>query len=174
MHQDPPKNKSAENPLEHARKLLADGETEAGLAAVKAYWLQNPDDAEAAILFSQAMQEAGRSDLASRLKSLAKRMPEMPTMSNQQDAGQQELFDAGYGLIEARQPELAAMLLQRSAQLIPEEPLVNYELGFALMSSRRFEQAIPYFEHAIRLSEDFDSYLNLAFCYTMTRHSEAA
>jgi Flp pilus assembly protein TadD len=174
MQQDSNKDDNPETPLEHARKLLADGEVEAGLAAIKAFWLQNPDDAEAAALFAQAMQEAGRSDLANRLKSLSKRMPEMPKMNDQPDAGQQELFDAGYGLIEARQPELAAMLLQRSAQLVPEEPLVNYELGFALMSSRRFEQAIPYFENSLRLNEDFDSYLNLAFCYTMTRNTDAA
>ncbi len=174
MQQNPAPDENSDSPLAEARRLLAEGEIEPGLAMVKAYWLKNPDDAEAAALFSDAMQEAGRSELATRLKNLAKRMPELKEIASNQDAGQQELFDAGFGLIEARQPELAAMLLHRSNQLMPDEPLVNYELGFALMSSRRFEQAIPYFEHSVRLNEDFDSYLNLAFCYTMTRQTAAA
>ena len=47
------------------------------------------------------------------------------------------------------------MLLNRVAKFAPEEPTVNYELGFALMSMKRFEQAIPHLEESLAKDNDF-------------------
>ncbi len=88
--------------------------------------------------------------------------------------GPQELFEAGFSLIDARQHELAAMLLKRANTMVPEEPVINYELGFALMSSKRFEQAIAHFETAVKTTADFDTLLNLTACYTMVRRLDDA
>ncbi len=148
--------------LEQAKQLLADGKIEESLAMVKGYWLENPEDSEAAELFSQLMKENGRSELSKRLSSLA-------------GVGEgKELFEAGYSLIDARQHELAAMLLNRAVRIAPHEPTVNYELGFALMSMIRFEQAIPHLEQALDKGADFDTLLNLLVCYTLTRQSSKA
>lgn len=174
--------------LAQARKLLAEGEIEKSLVMVRGYWLENPDDAEAAALLSELMAESGRSDLSKRLSKLAEQlplnqppvisgqttlMPESPNQSvkenNATAAGGKELFEAGYSLIDARQHELAAMLLNRAAQLVPGEPTVNYELSFALMSMKRFEQAIPYLEQLLDKNTDFDTLLNLLVCYVLTR-----
>ena len=192
--------------LAQAKKLLAEGKIEESLKLVKNYWLENPDDAEAATLFSDLMKESGRSELSKRLHTLADQLPSVSNLStfgslsvaeseddlSEQDIdaiekaseplsnlaqtplGGKELFEAGYGLIDAHQPELAAMLLNRAARIAPEEPTVNYELGFALMSMKRFEQAIPHLEQALEQAGDFDTLLNLLVCYTLTRQLNKA
>ncbi len=195
--------------LAQAKKLLADGKIEDSLKLVKGYWLENPDDAEAAALFSDLMKESGRSELSKRLQSMAEKLPTFkPTsfgslkvaeseydlsesnskpdtkniesktpastaspqaLSSTTSSAGKEFFDAGYSLIDARQHELAAMLLNRAAHIAPQEPIVNYELGFALMSMKRFDQAIPHLEQALEQAADFDTLLNLLVCYTLTR-----
>jgi hypothetical protein len=42
------------------------------------------------------------------------------------------------------------------------------------MSLRRFQQAIPYFEFVAGKAPDFDTLLNLAACYTLTRRAKEA
>jgi tetratricopeptide (TPR) repeat protein len=183
--------------LEEIRGLIKDGQVEQSLVLLKTYWLEHPDDSEAADLLSTVMKEAGRSELSERLSALAKQLPaepekdetpspspSLPVAPNQPAANQpapnkkvgpQELFEAGFSLIDARQHELAAMLLNQCVKLVPDEPVVNYELGFALMSLKRFEEAIAYFENAsIMGTADFDTYLNLSACYTMTRRLDDA
>src|SRR5580704_7795234 len=66
------------------------------------------------------------------------------------------------------------MLLNRLAKLAPGEPTVNYELGFALMSMKRFEQAIPHLEETLAKDNDFDTLLNLLVCYILTRQIDKA
>jgi len=160
--------------LEKARQLLSSGAYQESLSLVKAYWLKHPDDPDAISLLSELMKEGGRSELSQRLEKLLGRLPAKTSYENMAGAGPQELFEAGFALIDARQHELAAMLLKRCATLIPEEPVVNYELGYALMSLRRFDKAIPYFTTAAAKEPDFDTLLNLAACYTMTRQLQAA
>ena len=63
------------NILEQAKQLLAEGRIEDSLAVVKGYWLENPEDGEAAALFSELMKESGRSELSKRLNSLAQQLP---------------------------------------------------------------------------------------------------
>jgi tetratricopeptide (TPR) repeat protein len=185
--------KSAET-LNEVRQLLSVGQTDESLALLKAYWLEHPDDGEAADLLADLMKETGRSELSERLSKLAKQLsseddsesesPEdepggesaqvqEPTLAKHA-LNAQELFEAGFSLIDARQHELAAMLLNRCATMVPEEPVVNYELGFALMSSKRFDEAISYFERAVTKSPDFDTFLNLTACYGMTRRLDDA
>jgi tetratricopeptide (TPR) repeat protein len=68
-----------------------------------------------------------------------------------------------------RQFELAAMLLSQCDALRPDDPVVNYELGFALMTLARFDAAVKHFEKALSISPDFDTTLNLSVCYVLTR-----
>ena len=170
--------------LTEAKKLLAAGDVEKSLVLVRNYWLENPDDAEAVALMSEVMRERGRSDLSQRLNKLSEHLPFTASTSqtgssrkneakNTEAAGR-ELFEAGYSLIEARQHELGAMLLNRVAKIAPGEPTVNYELGFALMSMKRFEQAIPCLEEALAKDSDFDTLLNLLVCYLLTRQIDKA
>jgi tetratricopeptide (TPR) repeat protein len=199
-----------------AKRLLAEGKIEESLKLVKNYWLENPDDADAASLFSDLMKESGRSELSKRLHSLADQLPlanpsgfkplslaesedheenfedntfkekdellnnkladnqstedNTSTDSHPSLAGGKEFFEAGYSLMDARQPELAAMLLNRAVRTAPQDPTANYELGFALMSMKRFGEAIPHLEQALQDEKDFDTLLNLLVCYTLTRN----
>ncbi len=169
-------NEDSSNPknrLTEAKKLLAQGQVEQCLALIRAYWLENPDDTEAVGLMSEIMKEQGRSELSTRLSKLSGQ-PMQTSPAKKSAVGGKELFEAGYSLIEARQHELAAMLLNRVAKLVPGEPTVNYELGFALMSMKRFEQAIPYLEETLAKDSDFDTLLNLLVCYILTRQVQKA
>jgi tetratricopeptide (TPR) repeat protein len=158
--------------LSRARQLLSDGALEQSLMAIKSYWLANPDDAAAPELLAELMKEGGRQELAQKLENLARSFKPGAETGNGPKA--EELFEAGFGLIDVRQHELAVMLLSRCVQLAKSEPIVNYELGFALMSLRRFQQAIPYFEFVSSRAPDFDTLLNLAACYTLTRQAKEA
>ncbi|HEY9786374.1 MAG TPA: tetratricopeptide repeat protein, partial [Candidatus Obscuribacterales bacterium] len=181
MSEETGSNQKEDEALVRARELLADGRLEECLSVLKTYWLNNPADPQAALLFSQLMSEAGRGELSTKLEKLSEKLingsseKQDATISGADDKGSpQELFEAGYGLIDIRQHELAAMLLNRAVNLLPDEPVINYELGFSLMSLGRFQKAIPYFEQAAKLQEDFDTCLNLAVCLTMTRRSQEA
>jgi tetratricopeptide (TPR) repeat protein len=161
----------SESSLEAARKLFADGSPEKSVALIKTYWLQNPNDGKAPLLLAEILKDAGKGELSKCLATLAEKM------SNQDGGktpGAQELFEAGFALIDIRQYELAAMLLNRSAKLIPGEPTIHYELGFALMSLKRFAEATPHFELVAAKAADFDTLLNLAACYTMLRRQQKA
>ncbi len=195
MVQEELNDRRAPSTLKEIRELLNEGQTEKTLALLKRYWLEHPDDGEAADLFSDLMKQSGRSELSERLSKLAiqlssevesdaeskaKREKSSDAEGEQAQAkakgsvNAQELFEAGFSLIDARQHELAAMLLNQCATMVPEEPVVNYELGFALMSSKRFDQAVAYFERAVKKSADFDTYLNLIACYSMMRRLDDA
>lgn len=187
-----------EDSLSRAEELLSEGKLEECLSLLKSYWLNNPADARAALLLSKLMSEAGRNDLSSKLARLSGKekddaVEEVLTEGGTTGGGTppggsaasgsgasskmdspQELFEAGHGLIDIRQHELAAMLLNRAAKVIPDEPVVNYELGFSLMSLGRYKNALPYFEKALKVQPDFDTTLNLAVCYTMMRRSDDA
>ena len=163
-----------DNLLEQAQRLLADGAHLECLAALKANWLSHPQDGKTIELFSKLMKEAGRPELAVKLENLAKCLSIGTSELSHQKLGIQELFEAGFGLIDIRQHELAVMLLKHCLALAPHESIFNYELGFALMSLQRFDEAIPYFEALADKSADFDILLNLAACYTMTRRTNEA
>lgn len=185
--------------LARARALLEEGQLDAALSALREHWLKHPADSEAAMLLSKLMSEAGKPDLSTKLQKLSESLSggsEGASSSTSSSSSQssspnsaavpkaasggsaspppQDLFEAGFGLIDVRQHELAAMLLKQCASMVPEEPVVNYELGFSLMSLGRFMQAIPYFERAQRAHEDFDTCLNLAVCHTMCRNMQKA
>lgn len=99
--------------LSKARAHLANGEMEPCLAALKQHWLENPYDPEAALLLSQLMHEAGRPDLSNKLQTLSEKLSASLGDEDLADKHAQEMFEAGYGLIDVRQHELAAMLLNR-------------------------------------------------------------
>ncbi|CAN5337685.1 hypothetical protein BH10CYA1_BH10CYA1_15990 [soil metagenome] len=185
-------------PLVEARRLLNEGMLEQCLACLKPYWLENESDTRAIGMFGELMKEAGRSEVARKLIRLTELLdaksastsadadltatgesPAPDTVQPQSDgltlASSPEddipyaLFEAGFGLIDLREHELAVMLLERCLKLMPNEPTVNYEIAFSLMSLSRFDEAIAHFKHAMLDSEDFDTILNLSVCYTLTR-----
>lgn len=148
--------------LATARELLAKQEHEDCFFVLKESWLKEPDNIEIVRLMSELMAAVGKADLSEKLKALGE-----SDRALKSDA--ESLFDAGFQFIDERQPELAAMLLERCVQLAPEEPTVHYELGFALMSLKRYQEAIAHFVRVLAKSDDFDTRLNLAVSYTCTR-----
>jgi tetratricopeptide (TPR) repeat protein len=181
-------------PLLEARRLLDEGMLELCLATLKPYWLKNELDTRAIGMFGELMNEAGRNEVARKLKRLTQLLdaqanndsPEAAAtpeaVEKKSDGGansEQEpsrddipyaLFEAGFGLIDLRQHELAVMLLERCLKLMPNEPTVNYEIAFSLMSLARFDEAIKHFKFVLQDNEDFDTVLNLSVCYTLTRN----
>jgi tetratricopeptide (TPR) repeat protein len=185
-------------PLLEARRLLDEGMLELCLTTLKSYWLQNELDTRAIGMFGELMNEAGRNEVARKLKRLselldARDKPFSPDAvatpqstspksgaetesdseaesANSKDDIPYALFEAGFGLIDLRQHELAVMLLERCLKLMPNEPTVNYEIAFSLMSLARFDEAIKHFKLVLQDNEDFDTVLNLSVCYTLTRN----
>lgn len=160
------------DPLAEARQLLDDGMLEKCLARLKAYWLEHSDDAEAARMFAELMSEAGRIELSTKLTRLTELLQEKEAETKPDPENNDlalALFEAGFGLIDVRQHEIAVMLLKRSLSLMPDEPTVNYEIAFSLMSLSKFDEAIAYFKQAAVDGDDFDTVLNLSVCYTLTR-----
>lgn len=156
--------------LEQARQLLEQGLIEQCRAKTAAYWLKNPYDPDAVALFTELVREAGREEPAKKLEKLAAKFvnPVTPYKHHQ------EIFEAGYALVEICQHELAAMLLKELQRELPEDPLVNYELGFSLMSLKKFKEARRYFALAANAREDFDALLNLCVCEMLERNLEGA
>ncbi|HEY9871607.1 MAG TPA: tetratricopeptide repeat protein, partial [Candidatus Obscuribacterales bacterium] len=156
------KDQLSGSPLDEALRLLEAGEPEACFHHVREHWLANPDDAEAAKILCRLFTEAGASELALSLEKLVEEPDAVTSDPN-------KLFEAGYHLIDHRQFELAAMLLKRCLTVEPDDPTLNYELAYALMSLGRYREAIPLFERAAAEADDFDVRLNLAVCYGCTR-----
>ncbi len=150
--------------LEKAQELLREADSSGAFVLVKEYWLANPNDCSAIRLLSQILQRSGRTDLATLLEKVAK----YDLLASCRDG--QTLFEAAYKFIDAREPELAALLLARCVDLHPDERMIRYELGFALMQMRRFLEAIPHFEFLAGVEEDFDTWLNLTVCHSIGRN----
>jgi Flp pilus assembly protein TadD len=157
--------------LTNARTLLAEGRIEQSLSVLKSHWLENPSDAQAVDLFADVVAEAGRAEPSSKLKALSHLLSETPPDERKLTSA---FFEAGFGLIDLRQFELAIMLLLRCYKDFPDDPVINYEIGFCLMSLARWDEAIAYFMRAKKNANDFDTNLNLAVCYTLTRKLKEA
>lgn len=182
-------NQDSTHPMSEARQLLQDGRLEDCFRNTKQYWLQHPYDREAPLLLSELMNALGQKELGGRLEKLAQSLAKngqtfsmqtgtmngsSPYVEDKPFNNAEDLFGAGHGLIDLRQYDLAAMLLRQCAQIVPEEAAVAYELGFCLMSLGDFEEAIGQLERANSKVDDFDTNLNLAVCYTLTRRLSQA
>ncbi|MBS1988886.1 MAG: tetratricopeptide repeat protein [Cyanobacteria bacterium SZAS LIN-3] len=158
--------------LLQARQFLNQGEYEKSREKVTEYWLTRPFAPEAVTIYAEIARETGLKDLADKLDALGKRLtgsPHTPPYKHHQ-----QLFDAAYALVDNRQYVLAVMLLKEMAKELPDDQHVHYELGFALLSLKRHEEAIKHFSVAGRNTEDFDAYLNLCVCHTLLRNVDAA
>lgn len=154
--------------LMQAQKFLDDGQLEECLQLVKSHWLNNPQDTQACALLARVMNEAGHGDLAEKLERLS------GILNSDDKLVSTELFESSHALIDIRQHDLASMLLRRCLIQHPEEPVINYELGFSLMSLGKFAEALKCFEKANEKESDFDTTLNLAVCYSLTRRIDDA
>lgn len=153
--------------LQQARDLFDKADLAGSFLLSKEHWLSYPDDVCAVQLLSEIMRKNGKKELFKQLKLLGQSQEHLLTNA-------QCLFEAGYQFIEEREPELAIMLLERCAKLTPQQPVVRYELGFALMQVRRFEDAIEEFEALLDHYYDFDTRLNLTVCHSLTRNLDRA
>lgn len=168
-------------PLQEARRLLDEGMYEQCSVCLKDYWLEHENDSRAINLFAELMKEIGRSEVARKLTLLAELLDsdskettqKTTTSSSEATSATSELayalFEAGFGLIDLRQHELAVMLLDRCLTMMPDDPTVHYEIAFSKMSLSKFDEAISHFKHALDDNEDFDTILNLSVCYTLLR-----
>jgi len=161
------KNQLTGTSLEEAKRLLNADEHEACLHVLREHWLKHPDDRACIELLAALLKKVGATDLGGHLSRLAAQV-------SGKAADPQLLFDTGFQLIDLREYQLAAMLLTRCLELAPDDPTLNYELGFTLMSLGRYLDAIPRFEAAASKVDDFDTRLNLAACYVCTRRLERA
>jgi tetratricopeptide (TPR) repeat protein len=153
--------------LQRAEQLIAAKDYAQALTLLREHWLANPRDRQAVHLFSRLMKALGKTELSGSLYKLAE-----SDAALEDDV--QNLFEAGFKLIDEHELQLAVMLLERCAVKMPGEAVVIYELGFALMSLHRFADAAKYFEKAREISDDFDTKLNLCVCYTMMRDLDKA
>lgn len=166
----PPGASEDNSELGQARRLFDQGLLEQCRTATAKIWLTNPYDQEAVQLFAELVRELGREEIAVKLDNFAKKLDgQIAPYKNHQ-----EIFEAGYALVEICQHELASMLLKELHRELPDDPLVNYELGFSLMSLKRFKEARKYFAQAANLKDDFDALLNLCVCETLERNCEGA
>lgn len=166
----PPSAPEDDSELARARRLLENGQLEQCRTVIAKYWLQNPYEQAAVSLFSDLVKALGRDEVAARLDNFAAKLDGSLSPYKHH----QEIFEAGYALVEICQHELAAMLLKELQRELPDDPLVNYELGFSLMSLKRFKEARKYFALAVNAKEDFDAMLNLCVCETLERNLEGA
>lgn len=129
-----------------------------------------PQDTSAITLFSRLAKELKYIEAAEALARLAEAIDDGLVWD--QTLGQENatlVFEAGYRLIDMREYELAVVMLQRCLEEAPQDPTLNYELGFSLMSIGKFDEAVRHFEKARDHEADFDSVLNLSVCYSLTR-----
>ncbi len=152
-----------ETKLKEIRALLADGMLEKAAQALTPLWLEHRDEKSVIELYAELMEESGRSRQSEKIKKIISE-PDQPL----------PIFEAAFSLIDIRQFALAAMLLKKCDQLRPDDPIVNYELGFALMSLAHLREAIVHFKKAQDIEPDFDTTLNLAVCYVLTRDLKEA
>lgn len=153
--------------LQQAEQLISSRDYPQALSLLRTHLLTHPKDRQGFRVFSRLMKALGKQELSGALFKLAE-----SDQALEEDV--QNLFEAGFKLIDEHELQIAVVLLERCARKMPNQPVVIYELGFALMSLHRFEEAIPYFETASATSDDFDTNLNLSVCYTLTRDLEKA
>lgn len=158
------------SPIAEASTLLQEGQYEKCRDRLTEIWLQAPYDRAVIELYCELLKEIGEVESAKRFANLVAKLKE-PTPPYKHH---QELFEVGYALVDLRQYKLAAMLLSELIKELPEDPLINYELGFSLMCLKQFGKAVTHFEKFKNARDDFDVVLNLCVCYTLLRNEEAA
>lgn len=172
---DPNQESSTEDqkpdPYQAAEQLLEHGLLEKCRDALNAVWSENIFAPRAIQLYASLTREMGKDDVADTLDRLYQKLSES---QDQPYKHHQEIFDAGYAMVEIRQHEIASLLLKTLHKELPQDPHVAYELGFALMSMRKFKEAKKYFAIVANDNEDFDAVLNLCVCETLDRNIEGA
>ncbi len=148
--------------LVEAQRCFKDKKYDACFLCLKSYWLKNLNDVEAVKLFSELMKALEHKDLAESFAALC-------TEEGKLTDDPKLLFETGYRLIDTRQYELAGLLLKRCAEIVPDDPALNYELGFVLMVQKKFGEAIPYLEMSFAHEMTFDTALNLSACFALCR-----
>ena len=101
--------------LSEARKLLDEGFIEKARAKISAYWLKKPYDSQAIEMFAEIVNDMGWPEAAQRLNALAAKSHGSLTPYK----NHQEIFEAGYALVDVRQHDLASMLLKEVHRELP-------------------------------------------------------
>lgn len=159
-----------ETDLGRARALLGEGQLDQSLIALTNFWLKHPENPDATGLCADILKAANREIGAEALRRLAETLSEKDNGENGiLERNPDVTFEAGYHLIDARAYELAVMLLQHCLASAPNDSTLNYELGFALMSTGNYEEALKRFDVARKSQDDFDTTLNMAVCHALLR-----
>ncbi|MBX9693332.1 MAG: tetratricopeptide repeat protein, partial [Cyanobacteria bacterium] len=148
--------------LQKAQALLEEGRLDYCLSTLKQYWLTNPSDSAAILLFSRLMSQLDNAQLAESLSRLADLVKRQDWDDPMGELSGRQVFETAYQLIDLRLYDLAVMLMMRCLDEAPNDPTLNYELGFALMALGKYDEAINHFDTAARDNQDFDTVLNLA------------
>ncbi|MDZ4837611.1 MAG: hypothetical protein SGJ27_27820 [Candidatus Melainabacteria bacterium] len=160
--------------LTQARTLLAEGHIDASMAVLKTYWLTHPNDCEAVELCANLMDQANRAESAHSLTRLKEALEAKEDEESQIDRVPEAAFEAGYHLIDSRNYELAIMLLSACLATQPFDSTLNYELGFALMATSKYDDAVDHFKIARKEDNDFDTTLNISVCHALSRKIKEA
>lgn len=161
--------------LDNARALLEEGRLDASIRSLRSFWLMNPTSVEAVDLLANIMESANREEAAKALSRLKTALEGATADENNRlEKHPEASFEAGYHLIDTREYELAVMLLRTCLLSAPTDSTLNYELGFALMSLSKYEEAIERFIAAGKTQDDFDTTLNLSVCYALLRKLKEA
>lgn len=163
--------------LVKARQLLDEGHVEEAGLLLKDYLLDATSDTDGLKLFATVLDEAGRAEASQHIRALAEKIDSTISSGMLPYADPdiaQNLFHAGFALTDIRQFDLAAKILDQAIKLTPDEPVIRYELGFALMALNRFDEAVPHFQAAAKELNDFDTTLNLGVCHLLTRKLKPA
>ncbi len=168
------KEDNDEATLTKARALLEEGDLDASMVALRTYWLANPNDSDAVELCANLMDQANRAESAQSLTRLKEALIAADDDESKLDRHPEAAFEAGYHLIDSRNYELAIMLLSACLAAQPFDSTLNYELGFALMATSKYEDAVQHFRIARKEENDFDTTLNISVCYALSRKLKEA
>ncbi|WP_211243036.1 tetratricopeptide repeat protein [Sinimarinibacterium sp. CAU 1509] len=81
----------------------------------------------------------------------------------------------GLGLLHARQrPAQAVAYLQEAARRRPTDAEIRNDLGYALLSMRRYDEALPEFSTAVELAPGLERARNNLLLLLLARRDEAA
>jgi tetratricopeptide (TPR) repeat protein len=147
------------------RSLATEGKLDEALTQFRELVRLLPNSAEAHVNVGNALMLAGRTNEATASFAAALRFD--PAVAAKRAQTGKELLDAG-------QPTAAVSCLFTAIQLDPNNADATRNLGLALARQGRIEEALRYFEAAVRLRPDAQTYYDLGLACVMNHHPEQA
>jgi len=153
----------ARNCYERALEYLGEGEPQVALRILARALQFDPGYRQALQLAVDILDFVGRGDEAELFRAVLK-APE----------DSQGYFDLGYHFSDVGLYELAEAFFRKSLDLLPDDPLIHYELGFCLSRLSHYAEAISHLEAAFRQEEAAEAALLMSYCHLLLGHREEA